>query len=113
VGLALVVGMLVFLGREALAGDESPPSLDVRVESVSPSGDGYLVRFKASNTGGSTAAQVRVVGVLGPPDAAPVETSEVVLDYVPATSERRGGLFFSHDPRAQPLRLRAQGYQEP
>lgn len=112
-GLALVVGMLVFLGHEALAGDSSPPALDVKVESVSPSGDGYLVRFKASNKGGSTAAQVRVVGVLGPAGGAPLEASEVVLDYVPAASERGGGLFFSHDPKVYPLKLRAQGYQEP
>jgi len=113
VGLLLVVGMLVFLGREAVAGETSPPALDVRVESVRPSGDGYLVRFKALNTGGSAAAQVRVVGALGPPGAAPLEASEAALDYVPAQSERGGGRVFSHDPSAHPLKLRAQGYQEP
>jgi uncharacterized protein (TIGR02588 family) len=32
---------------------------------------------------------------------------------VPAHSYRKGGLFFSQDPRKYPLQLRAKGYTEP
>jgi uncharacterized protein (TIGR02588 family) len=36
-----------------------------------------------------------------------------VLDYVPPRSSREGGLWFSRDPRAGRLTLRATGYAEP
>ena len=39
--------------------------------------------------------------------------SEAVLDYVPAGSDREGGLWFSRDPRAGQLTLRAKGYADP
>src|SRR5829696_5551253 len=41
------------------------------------------------------------------------EASEVTMAYLPAHSERRGGLFFQADPRAGSLTLHAQGYEEP
>ena len=37
----------------------------------------------------------------------------MTLDYLPQDSERRGGLFFTEDPAAYELVLRAQGYAEP
>ncbi len=40
------------------------------------------------------------------------QTSEVTLDYVPATSHRRGGLFFTEDPRRYPLSIREEGYSQ-
>ncbi len=42
-----------------------------------------------------------------------METSGATLDHLPARSNRAGGLFFDHDPRAFALRLRAKGYHEP
>jgi uncharacterized protein (TIGR02588 family) len=42
-----------------------------------------------------------------------IESSAAVLDYVPGESVRRGGLFFSTDPRVHRLTLRAHGYQQP
>ena len=41
------------------------------------------------------------------------ETSEATIDYLPARSEREGGLIFSRDPRGHELRLRAKGYAQP
>jgi uncharacterized protein (TIGR02588 family) len=41
------------------------------------------------------------------------EVSHTEIDYVPAHAERRGGLFFSQDPRRGELRLRVLGYEEP
>ena len=41
------------------------------------------------------------------------EASEVTLDYLPPRSDREGGLFFAHDPRAGDLQLRAKGFARP
>ena len=35
------------------------------------------------------------------------------LDYLPPHSKRRGGLFFTRDPRQFELQARAFGYEEP
>ena len=42
-----------------------------------------------------------------------VETSNTTIEYVPAHSERKGGLFFTSDPRQYVLRLQAKGYEKP
>ena len=112
VGALLVALMLGYLGHEAVSGDRSPPALQVRLEEVRAQGaGGFLVRFSVHNAGGRTAAQVRVrAEAAGAPAA---EVTETVLDYVPAHSERGGGLLFREDPRARGLTLRAVGYAEP
>ena len=75
--------------------------------------DGYLVQFRAFNQGGSAAAELTIEGGARQVRTASTETSEAVLDYVPARSGREGGLWFSGDPRAGRLTLRATGYAEP
>ena len=72
----------------------------------------HLVEFRAVNEGGEPAAQLVIEGELIGPDG-PVETAETTLDYAPPRSHRDGGLFFSRDPRAFELRLRAKGYVKP
>jgi uncharacterized protein (TIGR02588 family) len=111
VGALLVAGMLGYLGHEAVSGDRSPPALQVRLEEVrAQGGGGFLVRFSVHNAGGRAAAQVRVRAEAAGTAA---EAAETVLDYVPAHSERGGGLLFREDPRARGLTLRAVGYAEP
>jgi uncharacterized protein (TIGR02588 family) len=41
-----------------------------------------------------------------------IELSHTEIDYAPAHAEKRGGLFFSQDPRQGDLRVRALGYEE-
>lgn len=112
VGLALVVAIVGLLAREALFGDNSPPDLRVRLVEVVPQGDGALVRIEVTNTGGRSAAQVAVEGVLVR-EGAPPETASVVLDYVPGDAKRKAGLRFSTTPRPDQLQLRAKGYVDP
>ena len=112
-GAALVLGMLGQLAHEALRTHRTPPELRLQVQEVRATGEGFLVRFRALNTGGSTAADLLVRGELAGAPGQPAEASDAVLDYVPAHSERSGGLFFRGDPRARPLTLRALGYQDP
>ena len=112
-GLALVVGAIGFMLYEAAAGDSSPPDVTVRVDSILPTRNGYLVRFRAINEGGSTAEGLTVEGRLLRNGTEAVENSNTTIEYVPAHSEREGGLFFTSDPRQYELQLRAKGYEKP
>jgi uncharacterized protein (TIGR02588 family) len=111
-GAVLVGGAIAFLAYHALTRDRSPPDVRVVVERVLELDNGYLVQFRAFNQGGSPAAQLTIEGEVAGPDGS-AEASEAVLDYLPARSDRAGGLVFSRDPRAGQLSLRATGYAEP
>jgi uncharacterized protein (TIGR02588 family) len=112
VSTALVLAVVGYLLYDAVARPQTPPAVEVAADTVLRSGGLWLVEFRAVNGGHQTAAAVKVEGALMRADSA-VETSEAVLDYVPGRSVRHGGLFFSRDPRAYRLELRALGYQEP
>jgi len=111
-GAVLVTGSIAFMLYEAAAGDSSPPDITVHVDATLQIRNGYLVRFRAVNEGGSTAEGVTVEGVLRNGTDS-METSNTVLEYVPAHSQREGGLFFTSDPRQYQLQLRAKGYENP
>jgi uncharacterized protein (TIGR02588 family) len=78
---------------------------------VIPVRQGYLAQFRAINHGEQSANDVHIMGVHG--EGSSVEESQAVVDFLPADSERRGGLFFKHEPSPASLSLRASGYQEP
>lgn len=113
-GLGLVLVLLTggVIGHEALFGDPSPPAVTVEASGVRAVQGGWLVEIEAVNSGGSPASQVSVEGELTLPGQPP-ETAGADFDYVPDHSRRGGGLFFTHDPRAGRLALRARGYTEP
>ena len=111
-GLLLVLGSIAFTLYEAWSGDSSPPDVTLRVDSVLPTRNGFLVEFRAVNEGGSTAEGLTVEGELRS-GAESVETSDTTIEYVPPRSERKGGLFFTSDPRQYELRLRAKGFERP
>jgi uncharacterized protein (TIGR02588 family) len=112
VGAALVGGAVAFLVYHSLTRDRTPPDVRVVAERVLELQDGYLVQFRATNRGGSTAAELTIEGELTGPDG-DTETSEATLDYLPPRSDREGGLMFSGDPRPGQLSLRARGYAKP
>lgn len=111
-GALLVLGSIAVLLYSAQSQKNSPPDLNARISSIEQFGSGYLVQFKVSNSGGSTAATVRVAGTLSNA-AHPDQTSEAIIDYVPPHSEREGGLMFAADPRLGKLEVRATGYSVP
>ena len=111
-GLALVAASIGFMLYEAVAGDSSPADVTVQVDSTTPTRNGYLVKFRAINTGGSTVEGLTIEGTLRN-GSETIETSDTVLEWVPAHSEREGGLFFTSDPRQHQLQLRAKGYENP
>lgn len=112
VGLILVVSSVGFLLYQAATGDETPPDVTVEVEVVTPAGHGYLVQFRAVNQGETTAKGLIIEGQLAEAGQE-VEKSETTLDYIPARSEREGGLFFTENPDQFEIQLRALGYEQP
>lgn len=111
-GFVLVAGSIAFMFYEAVAGDASPPDIRVQVETTEQTRNGYLVKFRAVNEGGSTAEGVTVEGVLRNGTEV-LEVSDTLLEWVPAHSEREGGLLFTSDPRQYQFQLRAKGYENP
>jgi len=110
--LLLVAGAIGYLLLQALGSPTTPPRIHLQMDSIVAGGDGYLVELHARNAGSTAAAALQVEGVLLD-GARVVESSQAVLDYVPGESATSGGLFFSADPRAHRLELRAMGYQRP
>lgn len=112
IGLALIVSAVGFMLYRAIKGNSSPPEIAINVDSVVPASDGFLVTFRAVNRGDLTAAGLTVEGELRN-GIESVEVSAATLNYVPSRSARRGGLFFTNDPRKFELRIRAKGYERP
>jgi uncharacterized protein (TIGR02588 family) len=56
---------------------------------------------------------VRIEGTLSATSNQTPQTSSVILDYIPGRSAREGGLFFTQDPQAENLVLRASGFANP
>ena len=111
-GFVLVFGSIAFTLYEATAGDSSPPDVAVRVDSVLPTRNGFLVQFRVINEGGSTAQGLTVEGELRN-GVELLESRDTTIEYVPSHSEREGGLFFTSDPRQYEMHLRAKGYEKP
>ena len=112
IGAALVLASMGILIHSAATSHDSPPRLWVRVASIEAAGEQHLVMIEVGNEGGSTAADARIEAQLRQHGAV-VERSETTIDFVPPKSKRRAGVFFSRDPRANELTLRASGYREP
>jgi uncharacterized protein (TIGR02588 family) len=114
-GIVSAVIVLVVIGWvawEAVTEMETPPEFAVTVTSRQPVDGGYRVTFDIANTSSQTAATVVVRGEILDRDAT-VEDADITFDYVPGQSKASGSVFFSQDPGARPIRLRAIGYTEP
>lgn len=113
IGLVLTLVLFGFVGWQAVRSPEQTvPEIDVRVTSILPAGEGFLVEIIASNHSMQTAASVQVEGVISRA-AGSTERSSTTFDYVPGHSEARGGLFFSSNPANEGISLRALGYHQP
>ena len=112
IGFVLVAGVISFLLYEAIGGNRLPPDVKLSVDSVVETRNGYLATITAVNEGGITAEGVDIEGELkrGPET---IERSRTTIDYLPPRSEKKAGLFFTHDPRQLDLQVRSFGYEEP
>lgn len=112
IGLVFAAASIGFMLYQAFVVDEFAPEIVIETEAIVPHGNGYLVKIRVTNHGGLVVAGLAVEGTLK--DGSEIlETSEVTIDYVPADSQRKAGLFFTEDPREFSLELRAKSYQEP
>lgn len=112
-GLLLLLAMLAIIGREAMVGETGePPAITLAAGPAAAAPGGWLVEVEARNASGATAAAVQLEGALMDGETE-VEASSLTFDYVPGHSRRKGGLFFTEDPRSHRLELRALGYQAP
>jgi uncharacterized protein (TIGR02588 family) len=112
IGLILALGTLGVITAEMLSGGRPVPAVIVDMEGVVETPAGFVALIRAHNPAGATAAKVEIEGKLRQGDDV-LETSRIEFDYVPARSERRGGLYFKNDPRHYRLEARALGYSEP
>ena len=112
VGLLLVLAAVGFIAFTALTTEPSVPAVTVEHVGTEHTPGGYVVEFRARNSGPSTAASLTVSGSLHD-GSTEIETSEVTLDYLPPWGERHGGLIFQADPAGHELRLEAEGYVDP
>lgn len=110
-GLLLVLATAGYMGYAALTKKDSPPDIQVELLSFQPQRQGFLAAFRAVNHGDQAAHEVHIIGQMGEGDAA--ELSDATLDFLPARSEKQGGLFFTRQPLKEALSLRASGYQAP
>jgi uncharacterized protein (TIGR02588 family) len=112
-GAVLTLGTLGVIAADIPgSGDDPAPRLSVAAGPAQPDGQGgYLLRFTVTNAAPATAAQVTIEGTIGEAGRV-LETSRVVLDYVPRGSSARGGLWFRQDPAGR-VALRATGFAEP
>lgn len=108
----LVLGAIGLMVHDAMTPSGGPPQITLSVDTIVEAGHGYDVQFQARNSSSATAAALLVEGELRS-DTGHVETSQATIDYVPAGATRRGGLFFSEDPRLHTLQLRPKGYDRP
>ncbi|MEX1108893.1 MAG: hypothetical protein WEC00_08290 [Dongiaceae bacterium] len=111
-GAAMLIGLVVYLVWCGMTRSAIPPQITVVLTEVYEAEGGYVVAFTVRNTGDLTAASVSIVGEIVR-DGDIVATGRTVLDFVPESSERNGGLIFAIDPRDGKLVLRAEGYVEP
>src|SRR5687767_2454102 len=77
---ALVLALLGFLIYEGVRSPRTPPEVSIEVDSIQKAGPGYLVLFRARNSGRTTAAEVLVEGELEA-DSGKVERSQTTIDY--------------------------------
>lgn len=111
-GLLILIGLAAILSWDALQQTQALPAVAIERGRIMQSRHGYTVEFVARNDAGATASDVQVEGVLRR-DGQVVEVAQSRIDYVPGSSARRGGLFFTRDPREHELTLRALGYAKP
>ena len=112
ISAAILLGMIGYMIVYGLTQPNSPPQITLVAGQIEQIGSGYRMEFTARNDGSETAAALQIRGVLRAGDAV-VEESRAVIDYVPGTSERRGGLLFMRDPRQNTIELRGEGYSNP
>ncbi|MEF2073716.1 hypothetical protein [Consotaella aegiceratis] len=108
----LLLGMVGVILSEAILMDDREPRLYALVERAEFTPSGYQTQFRIYNKGDETAANVEVIGQIRSGDRI-LETSQALLDYVPARSSAGGSLIFQRNPKGFNLEVAPRGFSEP
>lgn len=111
-GLALVLGVVVFLAYDAATVGVREAELEVKLGEPELRGAAFAVPVRIENRGGRTAEGVHVEVTLAHEGAEP-ERGEFVIAFVPRRSSREGFVTFKSDPRTGRLEARILGYEKP
>lgn len=106
-GLILVCVCLGVLLFKAFKVDNTAPEISFNVEQIVAQNGGALVLAKVSNTGGKTVTGLEIKGSAGD------EERDAEIDFLPARSSRKFGMFFSSVPSKESVHFSAGGYQQP
>ncbi len=79
---------------------------------VEVQGGVHLAEIEVFNGGDVAAAGLEVEGTLER-DGETVETATTTFDYLPSQSRRRGGLYFTEDPKTATLKVAPKSYVMP
>ncbi len=112
VGLVLVLATLGYLIRESIVTDDGPPDVAVALGPPRPSRHGYLLPVEVTNTGSSTAEDVRVPIFLELPGGGR-EEAELDIAFLPPDSKRKGWVSFRTDPGQGTLGVGAIAFEAP
>ena len=112
-GALMLIGAIGYLLYTAAVSDATAPDIEIAVGETQQATSGYVVAFTANNRSSFSAAKVKIRGELRSDGGEVIETTETELDYLPAYSSRRAGLYFQHDPAAGELKISPVAYAEP
>ncbi len=112
VGLLLVLGVIIFLLTKAAAKGPTVPKIHVQASTVFKDAGKHLMIISVTNNGNTTAAALVIEGELKNGTQS-VEKSTVTLNYVPAGSTRKAGIYFINDPKNFVLILTPKSFEQP
>lgn len=112
VGLALLVAGVGYLAWQGLKSSSKPGALVVTVLDIHSVGDAHVVKFSVRNEGSENLSQLHLSARLSDGNRE-IEAAQAFIDYLPARSEQRGGVYLRNDPRRYTLRIDPAGYMEP
>jgi uncharacterized protein (TIGR02588 family) len=112
VGAALLIASAGFLAYRALTDEAHPGELLVTVTEVHDVGDAYVATFAVHNQGAQTLSQLHLVARVMDGEAE-LESVPALIDYLPAHSTQKAGVYLRHDPRRYRLEITPGGYMEP
>jgi uncharacterized protein (TIGR02588 family) len=111
-GLALLIAGVTYLTYQGLANSSKPGPVVVTVLEVHPVGGAHIVKFSVRNNGDQNLGQLHLIARLNDGDRE-IESAPALIDYLPARSEQRGGVYLRNDPRRHTLRIDPAGYMDP
>lgn len=111
-GLALLAAAVCYLTYRGLTRPSAPGAVVVTVIDVQPVGGAHVVKFSVRNEGSENLSHLHLTARLSDGDRQ-VESARAFIDYLPAHSEQRGGVYLRNDPRRHTLRIDPEGYTEP